>query len=325
MASLGLGLSRRDRCSPPAASCPSARSCRRARSCRSARRARSCPSARRARSCPSARPARSCRSARPVGAAIGSGEDDDDASGNGAADRAPGSSTARPRSSARVRCWRRSSAAERRSPGAGSKSGRASGAARQNDAMPSLPAPTGHVHRYRASVAWAGTHGRRLRALRPRATGPPPIRPTAELTLSPIPPSGAIPAGSTPSNCSSRRPRRASCCRSWRWRRGPGSTWSTTGTRPRPSCPRTTIPCGSPASPCGRPSPSGCRSGAAAGEDALVARVRRLVDVAHHECYIANTLTAEMAIEPTITVIAGHSRVRSEQAERDGAVVVSEP
>jgi organic hydroperoxide reductase OsmC/OhrA len=35
----------------------------------------------------------------------------------------------------------------------------------------------------------------------------------------------------------------------------------------------------------------------------LDAKIRRLVEVAHRECYIANTLRAEIAIEPSITVI----------------------
>lgn len=34
-------------------------------------------------------------------------------------------------------------------------------------------------------------------------------------------------------------------------------------------------------------------------------RVRRLVDKAHHECYIANTINAEIVIEPLIEVASG--------------------
>ena len=38
--------------------------------------------------------------------------------------------------------------------------------------------------------------------------------------------------------------------------------------------------------------------------DVAEARVRRLVEVAHRECYIANSLSSNIAIEPTIEVVA---------------------
>lgn len=38
---------------------------------------------------------------------------------------------------------------------------------------------------------------------------------------------------------------------------------------------------------------------------ATEAQVRRLVDVAHRECFIANTITSHVVIEPTIEVVAG--------------------
>ena len=41
--------------------------------------------------------------------------------------------------------------------------------------------------------------------------------------------------------------------------------------------------------------------------DSNVARVRRLVDRAHDGCFIANTLNAEMSIEPTIELADGQT------------------
>jgi organic hydroperoxide reductase OsmC/OhrA len=40
-----------------------------------------------------------------------------------------------------------------------------------------------------------------------------------------------------------------------------------------------------------------------ADRDTLVGRVRHLMDVAHRECFIANSLTSEMTIEPTIRFV----------------------
>lgn len=44
---------------------------------------------------------------------------------------------------------------------------------------------------------------------------------------------------------------------------------------------------------------------AVAGPDAAPSldRVRRLVDLAHHECYIANSLRTEVVVEPTISFV----------------------
>ena len=42
-----------------------------------------------------------------------------------------------------------------------------------------------------------------------------------------------------------------------------------------------------------------------AGGQADEARVRRLVDLAHRECYIANSLKTEITVEPTIEWITG--------------------
>lgn len=41
------------------------------------------------------------------------------------------------------------------------------------------------------------------------------------------------------------------------------------------------------------------------GHGADLDRVRRIIDKAHHECYIANTLNAEIVIDPSIEVAPG--------------------
>ena len=38
-------------------------------------------------------------------------------------------------------------------------------------------------------------------------------------------------------------------------------------------------------------------------EDVSEARVRHLVEVAHRECFIANSLTTEVVVEPDISII----------------------
>jgi organic hydroperoxide reductase OsmC/OhrA len=43
--------------------------------------------------------------------------------------------------------------------------------------------------------------------------------------------------------------------------------------------------------------------------DTITARVRHLVGVAHRECYIANTLRADIDIEPTIDVATDTTRI----------------
>jgi organic hydroperoxide reductase OsmC/OhrA len=39
------------------------------------------------------------------------------------------------------------------------------------------------------------------------------------------------------------------------------------------------------------------------GEDVNEARVRHLVEVAHRECFIANSLTTEVVVEPEISIL----------------------
>lgn len=48
---------------------------------------------------------------------------------------------------------------------------------------------------------------------------------------------------------------------------------------------------------------------------ATEARVRRLVDVAHRECFIANSITARMVLEPSVTVLGGAASAVDEPGE----------
>jgi organic hydroperoxide reductase OsmC/OhrA len=164
---------------------------------------------------------------------------------------------------------------------------------------PSLPAPTGHVHRYRASVSWAGSTGagyehydRGHRAVTDPAT--------VGLALSSDPAFGGDPARLDPEQLLVTA---AASCQllsflavAARARldvvayEDDAEAVMPTDDRPVRITrivlrPRITVAAEGAAEP-----------------GTVVARVRRLAEVAHRECYIANSLRTEITVEPTVTL-----------------------
>jgi organic hydroperoxide reductase OsmC/OhrA len=166
---------------------------------------------------------------------------------------------------------------------------------------PSLPAPTGHVHRYRSSVSWAGSTGAGYRHYdRGHLATTDPA--TVDLALSSDPAFGGDPSRLDPEQLLVTA---AASCQllsflavAARARldvvayRDDAEAAMAADDRPV-RITRITL----------RPHITVAVPGGGPGPERITARVRHLVDVAHRDCYIANSLRAEIILEPTLNVL----------------------